>query len=119
MPCFNDELNVDDLDSGLLANHSVSELPVISAAALTVRMLPHPAYPLEVEIKTMHHLVGILTSAIDHEMKHHYTKVSSHVDHAFISQKIWTPLSQLGMKISGPVGMLGSQSFHLDTYPRA
>ncbi|ESU37054.1 Hypothetical protein DHA2_153551 [Giardia duodenalis] len=87
MPCFNDELNVDDLDSGLLANHSVSELPVISAAALTVRMLPHPAYPLEVEIKTMHHLVGILTSAIDHEMKHHYTKVSSHVDHAFISQK--------------------------------
>ncbi|EFO64558.1 Hypothetical protein GLP15_4518 [Giardia lamblia P15] len=87
MPCFNDELNIDDLDSGLLATHNVSKLPVIFAAALTARMLPHPAYPLELETKTMHHLMGILTAAIDHEIKHHYMKVSSHVDHTFISQK--------------------------------
>lgn len=87
IPCFNDELCVDDLDSDLLVSSNLDKLPVISAAALTTRMLPHPAYPLEIEIKTMLHLASILSSAIDVEMKHHYAKVSPQVDHTLISQE--------------------------------
>lgn len=87
MPCFDDELGVDDLDSDLLAGSKLNEIPVISAATLAARMLPHPAYPLEMETRTMHHLAGVLNSTIDNEMKHHYAKVSIHVDHTFISQE--------------------------------
>lgn len=86
MPCFNDELGVDDLDSDLLTGSNLDEIPVISAAMLAARMLPHPAYPLEMEAKTMNHLAGILSSTIENEMKHHYAKVSTHIDHNCISR---------------------------------
>ncbi|TNJ30432.1 hypothetical protein GMRT_10947 [Giardia muris] len=84
---FTDELGEDSTGMADMRSQGIDSLPLLQAASLCAREIPHPAYPIRSEVRVLRYMSETLSSIIDLELEHYRANVVTQVDAQKVTQR--------------------------------